>query len=245
MSAPKLRADQLLVARGLSPTRAKAQAAIAAGGVFADGQLVHKASQSLPMDCQLRCEPASAWVSRAGEKLELAMRDLGLSAQGAHCLDIGASTGGFTQVLLAQGAASVTSVDVGKDQLHPIVRADPRVRSFEGLDARALLPRHLVDAPALIVCDASFIAAHKVLGPALALAAAEAQALILIKPQYEAGAGKRANDANCAAIAAGAGAQLDGLEGFGLRHLMPSKVRGAEGSQEFFALLAKNRAVRA
>lgn len=167
------------------------------------------------------------------------MRDFGLSAQGLHCLDIGASTGGFTQVLLARGAASVTSVDVGQDQLHPILRADPRVHSFEGLDARALLPTHLADAPALIVCDASFIGAHKVLGPALALAATPAKALILIKPQYEAGAGKRVTDANCAAIAAEAAARLDGLEGFDLRHLAPSTLRGAQGSQEFFALLAK------
>lgn len=239
MSPRTLRADQLLVARGLSPTRAKAQAAIAAGGVFADGQRVRKSSQSLPSDCQLRCEPASRWVSRAGEKLDHALRDLGLSAHGLHCLDIGASTGGFTQVLLSQGAASVTSVDVGQDQLHPILRADPRVRSFEGLDARALTPAHLADLPALIVCDASFIGAHKVLGPALALAAAQAKALVLIKPQYEAGFGKRVSDANCASIAAEAAARLDGLEGFGVSHLVPSTLRGTQGSQEFFALLAK------
>lgn len=242
MTVPRERADTLLVLRGLVPTRAKAQAAIAAGGVFANAIPVRKASERLPVDCALSCTPASPWVSRAGDKLCFAMTTLGLSAQELHGLDIGASTGGFTQVLLAQGAASVTAVDVGRDQLHPLVRSDPRVRSLEGLDARALETSHLLAAPDLIVCDASFIGSHKVLARPFALAAAQAQAIVLIKPPYEAGPGIRVDGTNAAEIALAAAARLDGLEGFFLKDLAPCAVPGRDGSQEFIAFLErKNR----
>lgn len=239
MSAPRLRADQLLVSRGLALTRTKAQAAIAAGGVWADGKQVRKASEPLDPACALQCTPASAWVSRGGDKLSLAMDALNVAARGLHCLDIGASTGGFTQVLLARGAASVTSVDVGHGQLHPQLGDDPRVRKLEGQDARALLSEQLLAPPALIVCDASFIGADKVLARPFALSASSARALVLIKPPYEAGPGVRVSDANCWEIAQAASARLDGLEGFGLQRLEPSAVRGGDGSAEFIALLQK------
>lgn len=242
MTSPKVRADTLLVARGFAPTRAKAQAAIAAGGVFADGAPVRKASERLGSHCVLSCTPASRWVSRAGEKLSFALEAFAVSAQGRHCLDIGASTGGFTQVLLAQNALSVVCVDVGQDQLHPLVRADPRVRCLEGLDARALQPSHLLpapDLPELIVCDASFIGASKALARPFALCAKVASAIVLIKPPYEAGPGVRVMGANAAQIAEAGAARLDGLEGFALHKLAPCAILGGDGSQEFIALLRR------
>ncbi len=239
MTTAKQRADALLVARGLAPTRAKAQAAIAAGGVFADGARVRKASERLDLDCALACTPASLWVSRAGDKLAYALELFGVCAKGLPCLDIGASTGGFTQVLLARGAASVTSVDSGRDQLHPLLRGDPRVHSLEGMDARILEASDLAALPALIVCDASFIGADKVLARPLALAAARARALVLIKPPYEAGPGVRVDSANAAQIAEASATRLDKLAGFALRRLERCIVLGGDGSQEYLALLER------
>lgn len=236
--APRLRADLLLVARGLLDTRARAQAAIAAGRVRAAGRVVAKASDLLPEDVALEAEPAFAWVSRAGLKLEAALTAFGVDPAGLVCLDVGASTGGFTDVLLARGAAHVTGVDVGRDQLHPRLRADPRVTSLEELDARDLAPAHLPAPPALVVADVSFIGLLKAMPRPLRLAAAAADLVALVKPQFEAGRervgrGGLVDPAVAEAVAGEVAARLDGLEDFRLLGLIESPIRGGDGNREF------------
>jgi len=232
----RVRADQLLVARGLAESRAKAQAAIAAGGVTADGSPVLKASQAIEETAVLTLEPPHPWVSRAGMKLDAALTAFGVSVEGCACLDIGASTGGFTQVLLARGAAHVTAVDVGRDQLHATLRADPRVRVMEGVDARTLTADTLGFAPTRIVCDASFIGLEKILPAPLALSAPRAELIALIKPQYEVGPGRSGALLSIGAareIAEGVASRLDGLAGFRRAAFAESPVRGGDGAPEF------------
>lgn len=238
-----LRADLLLVAKGLAQSRAKAQAAIEAGGVCADGVVVRKASALLSADAWLELVPAHPWVSRGGVKLAHALDVFGVDPSGRMCLDVGASTGGFTQVLLARGAVRVAAVDVGHGQLHPELRADPRVDNFERTDARALTGAHFAAPPSLIACDASFIGAAKVLATPLSLAARAADLIVLIKPQFEAGpgagkAGVLSEDAARAAADAAAAA-LDGLHGFRLRGQAPSPIRGGDGNWELLAHFAR------
>lgn len=234
-----VRADRLLVERGLAETRAKAQAAIAAGLVRADGRPVRKASEALPGDAAIEFRAASPWVSRAADKLVQALEAFAIDPAGCDCLDVGASTGGFTEVLLARGAARVAAIDVGRAQLHPRLRADPRVLSLEAQDARALTAEQLGFAPGLIVCDASFIGADKVLARPLALAASQAVAIVLIKPAYEAGPGVRVTPAGAEAIAEAAAQRLHGLAGFRLQRREECALRGAEGAVEFLALLRR------
>ena len=183
----RLRADLLLVERGLFDSRAKARAAIEAGTVIADGEVVQRPSQLLAADVAIAAEPAHPWVSRAGLKLDHALSIWPVAVSGRAALDVGASTGGFTQVLLARGAVRVHAVDVGHGQLHPSLKADPRVADVEGLDARDLTPALLPEPPGLIVCDASFIGLAKVLAVPLSLAAADADLIALVKPQFEVG----------------------------------------------------------
>jgi len=175
------RLDVLLVERGLVESRAKAQALVLAGLVPG----YDKPGQQVKDDVELVVERPPRVVSRAGEKLANALAALGVSAAGRSCLDIGASTGGFTDCLLQGGAARVVALDVGYGQLHPRLRDDPRVIVMERTNARHLV--ELPFAPDLIVCDASFIAAATVVEPALALAAPGWEALVLVKPQFEAG----------------------------------------------------------
>src|SRR3974390_2407929 len=153
----RLRADRLLVERGLFESRAKAQAAIAAGLVRADGRPVLRASDEIATDAPLDARAAHPWDSRGGVKLAHALDPIALAVEGRTCLDVGASTGGFSEVLLARGARHVTAVDVGHDQFHPRLRDDPRVTACEATDIRALDPAHLAQAPDLIVADVSFI----------------------------------------------------------------------------------------
>jgi 23S rRNA (cytidine1920-2'-O)/16S rRNA (cytidine1409-2'-O)-methyltransferase len=174
-------------------------------------------------------------------KLAAALAAFSIDPRGRVCLDVGASTGGFTHVLLSRGAARVYAVDVGRDQLHASLRADPRVVSFEQTDARNLTRSHIPEAPSLIVCDASFIGAAKVLATPLALAAEQADAIVLIKPQFEAGPGKSAVLAETVARAAAASAlrALDGLEGFRLLAAIDSPIRGGDGNLERLAHLKR------
>ncbi len=177
----KKRLDVLLVERGLAESRAQAQGLVLAG-------LVHghdKPGAQLDESVELTVERPPRYVSRGGEKLEHALEAFGVEARGLDCLDLGASTGGFTDCLLQRGAARVVALDVGYGQLHPRVRADPRVTVLERTNARAV--RELPFAPALVVCDVSFISVRTVLPPALALAAPGWRALVLVKPQFEAG----------------------------------------------------------
>ena len=230
------RADLLLVARGLADSRARAQAAIAAGGVTADGAAVTKASQLLDADAALTLAPPHPWVSRAGVKLAHALDRFAVAPAGRHCLDIGASTGGFTEVLLARGAAHVLVVDVGRDQLHASLRADRRVTVREGTDARALTAADVVPPPTLVVCDASFIGLEKILPAPLALAAQQATLIALVKPQYETGPGRKGallSPAMAFQIAEGVAHRLDGVAGFTVKALTDSPIFGGDGAPEF------------
>jgi 23S rRNA (cytidine1920-2'-O)/16S rRNA (cytidine1409-2'-O)-methyltransferase len=175
------RLDVLLVERGLAESRAQAQALVLAGLVPG----YEKAGQQVDETAELSVASPPPYVSRGGEKLSHALDQLGVDPAGLDCLDVGASTGGFTDVLLQRGAARVIALDVGRGQLHPRLRADPRVTVLERTNVRAL--RELPFAPELVTCDVSFISLRKALPPALELAEAGWQAFVLVKPQFEAG----------------------------------------------------------
>lgn len=183
------RADRLLVERGLFDSRAKAQAAIIAGLVSANGVTVRKPSEEIATDAAIEATPAHPYVSRGGLKLEAALDHFGFDPKGRVCLDVGASTGGFTHVLLERGAARVYAVDVGRGQLHESLHARPEVVSLEATDIRNLAPGQFDPPPDLVTIDVSFISLKQVLPAALALALAKtpAQLVALIKPQFEAG----------------------------------------------------------
>ncbi len=233
---PRMRADLLLVAKGLAESRAKAQAAILGGGVRAGGIVVTRASDLVEQDAELEFTPSHPWVSRGGVKLAHALDAFGVNPAGRVCMDVGASTGGFTQVLLARAALRVYAVDVGYGQLHASLRADPRLVSLERIDARALTRELVPEAPSLIVCDVSFIGAAKALATPLALAAEHADLVALIKPQFEAGPGaaKRGvlGDETARAAAKASTAALDGMQGFRVVNLIDSPVRGGDGNLE-------------
>jgi 23S rRNA (cytidine1920-2'-O)/16S rRNA (cytidine1409-2'-O)-methyltransferase len=182
---PRLRADRLLVERGLFESRAKAQAAIAAGLVTADEAPVRKPSDEIAVDAALRAEPAFAWVSRGGVKLAAALDRFGLDVADRICLDVGSSTGGFCDVLLARGARRVYAVDVGTGQLHPRLRGRTEIVAMERTDIRALDPAALPEPLDLVTIDVSFISLKLVLPAALALATRPADVVALIKPQFE------------------------------------------------------------
>jgi 23S rRNA (cytidine1920-2'-O)/16S rRNA (cytidine1409-2'-O)-methyltransferase len=175
------------VDRGLAETRARAQDAITAGRVFADGRKITKSSQLIEETAELTAEPAHPWVGRGALKLDHALTLWPMNLTGRVVLDIGASTGGFTEVALSRGARLVYAVDVGRGQLHPSLASDARVLNLEGTDARDL-DRGLVPlTPDLIVCDASFIGLAKILPAALDLAGSRTRLIALVKPQFEAG----------------------------------------------------------
>ncbi len=169
---PRQRADRLLVERGLFDSRAKAQAAIAAGLVIANKVTVRKASETIAANADLRATPAHPYVSRGGLKLAAALDHFGFDPHGRVCLDVGASTGGFTQVLLERGAKHLYAIDVGRGQLHELLRRRPEVVSLEETDIRTFSPARLATSPDLIVIDVSFISLKLVLPAALALAKA-------------------------------------------------------------------------
>ena len=177
----KKRLDVLLVERGLAESRAQAQALVMAGLVPGHA----KAGEQVDESAELTVTAPPPYVSRGGEKLAHALDALGVDPSGLDCLDVGASTGGFTDVLLQRGAARVIALDVGHGQLHPRLRADPRVTVLERVNAREL--RDLPFEPLLVTCDVSFIGVRTALPPTLALAAPGWQALVLVKPQFEAG----------------------------------------------------------
>ena len=230
----RMRADLLLVARGLAESRAKARAAIEAGGVRADGAVVAKPSDLLAENAMLEVTPPHPWVSRGGVKLAAALDAFGVDPGGRVCLDVGASTGGFTQVLIARGAARIYAIDVGSGQLHASLRDDPRIVSLERTDARALTRTLIPEPPSLIVCDVSFIGAAKALAAPLSLAADHADLIALIKPQFEAGPGRGGvlAEADARAVAEQAIAALDGLQGFRATAVIDSPIRGGDGNLE-------------
>jgi 23S rRNA (cytidine1920-2'-O)/16S rRNA (cytidine1409-2'-O)-methyltransferase len=239
------RADRLLVERGLFETRAKAQAAIAAGLVTANGVAVGKASDAIAVDAVLQAMPEHPWVSRGGLKLAAALDHFRLDPKGRVCLDVGASTGGFTHVLLERGARRVYAVDVGRGQLHPSLRGRPEILSLEETDIRALGPALLPEPPDLVVADVSFISLKLVLPPALALAKPPADLVALIKPQFEAGRAHlkkgvardpQVHQAVCddiSAFVAGLGWKVLGV--------IPSPVTGGDGNREFLLRARRER----
>jgi 23S rRNA (cytidine1920-2'-O)/16S rRNA (cytidine1409-2'-O)-methyltransferase len=230
------RADRLLVARGLFESRAKAQAAIAAGLVTADDRPVQKPSDELPIDARIAAAAAFPWVSRGGVKLAHALDALAIDPTGKTCLDVGASTGGFTEVLLTRGARRVFAVDVGHDQLHPRLRARSEVVSLEATDIRALQAARIAPAD-IVVVDVSFISLRLVLPAALALAAPRAELVALVKPQFEAPRRHRkrgvvrepaVHGAVCAEIEA-----FVASLGWTVVATLPSPIEGGDGNREF------------
>jgi 23S rRNA (cytidine1920-2'-O)/16S rRNA (cytidine1409-2'-O)-methyltransferase len=234
------RADLLLVERGLAESRSRAAALILAGKVFSGEQRVAKAGDLLadtaPLDLRGQDHP---WVSRGGVKLAAGLDHFAIDPAGRICLDIGASTGGFTDVLLARGAAKVYAVDVGQGQLAWKLRQDPRVVVLERQNARQLSRTQVPEAPSLIVCDASFIGLATVLVAPLALAADEAELVALVKPQFEVGRtgvgkGGIVRDAALRQTAVDrVGAWLAGQPGWRLLGVMQSPIAGAEGNIEY------------
>ena len=236
-AAAKTRADQLLVERGLCESRARAQAAIAAGLVTVDGRPVRKASEMIAADAVLTAQAPHPYVSRGGLKLASALDLFGFDPAGRVCLDVGASTGGFTDLLLKRGARRVIAVDFGREQLHASLRGDPRVTSREGCDIRSLTPVDLGEPPTLAAIDVSFISLRLVLPTVAALLAPTCEIAALIKPQFEAGRAalkkgivrdEAVHQRVCNEIATVL-AEL----GFAVEAPVPSPIEGGDGNREF------------
>ncbi len=231
------RADVALAARGLFESRAKAREAIEAGLVRVDGRVIKKPSEPIAAEADIVARAPHPWVSRGGVKLAHALDIFGVDPTGRFCLDIGASTGGFTDVLLARGARHVVAVDVGHGQLHERLRADARVTSLEGQDARALTPAHLAETPGLIVIDASFISLIALLPHVLPLAAPRVELIALIKPQFEAGRvavkkGLVRDEKVHAQVCERVRAEIEAL-GWRVGTVIPSPIEGGDGNREF------------
>jgi 23S rRNA (cytidine1920-2'-O)/16S rRNA (cytidine1409-2'-O)-methyltransferase len=237
MTTPRQRADRLLVDRGLFESRAKAQAAIEAGLVTADEKVVLKPSEQIPADAKLQASAAHPYVSRGGVKLTAALDHFGFDPKGRICLDVGASTGGFAQVLLERGARRVYAVDVGTDQLHKSLRARPEIISLDSTDIRQLSPDSLDEPADLVSIDVSFISLKLTLPSALGLARSPAQLVALIKPQFEAGPGAvkkgivrdgALQQAICDDIA-----RFVASLGWRVLGVIPSPILGGDGNAEF------------
>jgi 23S rRNA (cytidine1920-2'-O)/16S rRNA (cytidine1409-2'-O)-methyltransferase len=231
------RADLILVARGLFRSRAKAQEAIAHGLVKVDGVTLTKPSALIDDAMRIEAEAPYPWVSRGGVKLDAALAAFGFDPKGCICLDVGASTGGFADVLLARGAAKLYAVDVGRDQLDPKIGKDPRVVAMHATDARSLTAQSFFAPPDFITCDVSFISLRLVLPAVLPLAAERAKLVALIKPQFEVGPrfvvkGIVKDEAKrreaCDAIS-----ETLGDVGWKIAGLMPSPIDGADGNREY------------
>ena len=241
------RLDVLLAERGLARSRSEARDLILRGMVTVAGRVAARPAELHEADVALAvAEGASGHVSRAALKLTAALDAFALSPAGLVAIDVGASTGGFTQVLLARGAARVYAVDVGHGQLDPRLRADPRVVSLEGQDARALSRAQIPEPPAALVADVSFISLTKALPAPLSLLAPGAWAVALIKPQFELGreAVDKRGIVRDQALAAGAvehiAAWLSSRQGWRVLGSMASPLSGREGNQEFL-IAARHR----
>jgi len=244
----RIRLDELLVGRGLYSSRSRARDAVLRGAVTVDGAACLKPGQGVAAECELRvADPAQLYVSRAAPKLAAGLDHFGFDPTGATALDIGASTGGFTEVLLERGAAHVFAIDVGHGQMHPRLRADPRVTLIEGLNARDLDESHLGGVrPGFLACDVSFISLTLAMPPALRLAAPGASALLLVKPQFEAGraaigkGGLLKRPAEGEAVARRLEAWLGARPGWRALGLAPSPVEGGDGNREYLLAGSKD-----
>ncbi len=236
----KSRLDQLLVDRGLVESRERAVAYVMAGKVFSGERRLEKPGVMIAADSPLELRGRDhPWVSRGGVKLAHGLDHFAVDPEGLVALDVGASTGGFTDVLLARGASRVYAVDVGRAQLAWKLRQDPRVVTLEGLNARYLDHDHIPEPVALIVCDASFIGLATILPAGLALAAAEAYLIALIKPQFEAAredvgqGGVIRDQAVRQAVCERVRGWLDGLAGWSVLGVTESPITGPEGNVEY------------
>ena len=247
----KNRTDQLLVDRGLAESRAKAQALILAGLVYSGDRKIEKAGQQIPEDAPLEVRGKDhPWVSRGGIKLAHALDHFGWDVAGSVALDVGSSTGGFTDVLLQKGAAKVFAVDVGTNQLAWALRQDPRVIVHEKTNARYLTPEVVTEPVDLVVCDASFISLAKVLDKALDFAKPDGRLIALVKPQFEAerheiGKGGVIRDPAVHERVCAAAADWLESRGWKVEGLARSPITGPEGNVEFLiaALKAGNQGI--
>ena len=233
----RVRLDQLLVQRSLAPSRERAQALILAGVVRVDGDPVRRSADSVAEDATLTVDAGPRFVSRGGEKLDAALGELGLVITGDVVLDIGSSTGGFTDCVLQRGAARVYAVDVGKGQLEWKLRNDPRVVVMEGINAREGFA--LPEPVDLIVADVSFISLRLALPPSFAHLREGGDVVALVKPQFEAGRehvghGGIVRDPGARAAAAVAVAERFTADGLGVLAIVPSRLPGREGNREIF-----------
>ena len=247
--AAKRRADQLLVERGLAESRARAQALILAGLVSAAGRRIDKPGEQLAADSGLVLKRRDhPWVSRGGVKLAHALSHFQIVVEGRVALDVGASTGGFTEVLLSQGAERVYAVDVGHGQLAWKLRQDPRVVTRERMNARHLTRADIPDPVGMITCDASFIGLTTVLPAPLALAAERAELVALVKPQFEAGRehvgkGGVVRDPEVHhEVCERAASWIGGQPGWAVVGIIESPIRGPEGNREFLLYARRGRA---
>ena len=236
---PKIRIDQLIVDRGLAESRTRAQALIMAGLVFVGTRKIDKPGQTVADDALIDVKGRDhPWVSRGGVKLAHGLNHFGWAVDGAVAIDVGSSTGGFTDVLLSRGAARVYAVDSGTNQLAWKLRQDPRVIVHEQTSARILTAAHIPEPVDLIVCDASFIALSKVLAVPLGFARPGARALVLVKPQFEAGrdevgkGGVVRDPAVHARVCDDVAAWFE-TQGWRVDGVSPSPITGPEGNVEF------------
>ena len=238
------RIDKLLVERGLAESRTKAQAMVMAGVVLVNEQRVEKSSDQFPSDSQIRIkhadDPTSRYVGRGGLKLEAALQQFQIDVQGFVCLDVGASTGGFTDCLLQHGAERVFAIDVGHNQIDWRLRNDPRVEVREGINARYLQPQDFPDPFDLVVIDVSFISVTKILPSVVTLLKPHASLVVLIKPQFEVGRG----EVGSGGVVRDEGKRLKAVNnthesaltlGFRIEGMIESPITGAEGNIEYLA----------
>jgi len=249
MSADRSRLDKALVDRGLAESRSQAQALVMAGKVYSGTLRLDKPGHRIAADQPIEVRgPVHPWVSRGGLKLAHGLSHFGIDAQGCVALDIGASTGGFTDVLLAAGAARVYAVDVGRGQLAWKLRQDARVIVLEGVNARRLTAEQVPEPVDLVVCDASFIGLELVLPAGLALAGSGAHLIALIKPQFEVGKGRVGkggvvrDPALHEEVVARIRTWLEGEMGWRVLGVTESPIRGPEGNIEFLIAACNERA---
>lgn len=237
-----IRLDQYLIENGLFPSRARAQAAVAAGLVRVDGQVADKPARKVPDGASVHVDgDVHPFVSRGGMKLDQTLRDMAADPSGKVCLDLGASTGGFCDVLLKQGAAKIYAVDVGQGQLHEKIMANPRVINLEKTHAKDLNAALIPDPIDFIVCDVSFISLKKALPPVLSLGAKGAQLVALIKPQFEVGKSQigkggivKPGDDNSVGVCEDIAAWINQQPGWHSTGYRPSPIEGGDGNREFF-----------
>ena len=240
------RLDELLVERGLYTSRSRARDAIARGTVTVDDVVAGKPAQNTSLEARIEIlDEARRYVSRSALKLKSGINVFNISVKGLNCLDIGASTGGFTQVLLEQGATHVTAIDVGHGQFDASLQSNPRVTSIEGLNARDLTAAHLKHKIEIIVCDVSFISLKLALPAALTLAEPDANLIALIKPQFEAGrdavgrggivSDPHEHERVCQEIS-----DFLATENWQIIGISPSSIEGGDGNKEFLIAARKN-----